>query len=230
MRAVAASVMGGGYVFVPFFLETADWLSFLLHLSVAVLMVFVAAGWNGKKDFLKFFGSFFAIQFLVGGAVSGVQNLFGHSISAPSAQGLAGAFCISLAAAAGYALLFRKRTGAKSVLTKIHCLEKCLTLSLLIDSGNLMVEPFSALPVILVSHSALPPPLDNPDPMHYPLPLRAIPFRTASGNGILFGFLPDKIQLASGGNKKRSVEAYVAVDTSNTDFSGFDGLMPQCLL
>lgn len=229
-RVCLAALWGALYSFFPYFVLLKPWALLICHLSAAALTVFIAAGGRNKKAFLSFFGSFFITECLAGGAVTGIKNLLAATGKEPSPRGMTAAVLVAAAAALGYALLFRKSTGRSSVFLKIVCRDVCVTAHLLVDSGNLVSEPFSALPVIFVSSAVFPYPMDTPDPRKYPVPLRAIPFRTASGEGVLFGFLPDEIKLLNGKKHKKLTEAYIAVDTLSSGFSGYDGLMPACLL
>lgn len=60
-------------------------------------------------------------------------------------------------------------------------------LDALIDSGNLLKEPLSGLPVVLIGHA-----VDKP--------LLPVPFEKLSGNGVLYGERPRSVRLPDFGN------------------------------
>jgi hypothetical protein len=62
------------------------------------------------------------------------------------------------------------------------------------------------------------------------VPLRAIPIRTETGLGLIYGFIPDKVTLCPPFEKKKQVEAVIGIDTDNADFAGLDGLLPGALV
>ena len=83
----------------------------------------------------------------------------------------------------------------------------------LIDSGNLLKEPISGLPVILINHD-----VDRP--------LRPIPFRKLSGNGILYGEHPVSVSLLQFGN----IEADCYCAKSPERIAHADAILPEILL
>ena len=132
--------------------------------------------------------------------------------------------------ALSYGLICRKKIHVHSAEVSIHIKGNRIRARLLADSGNLVTEPFSALPVIILSSAVLPKPYDDPEKDIFPLAVRAIPISTATGGSCFFGFRPDQIEVLRLGKKSKSVDAYIAVDTSNNNFSGYDGIMPTALL
>ena len=129
-----------------------------------------------------------------------------------------------------YGVHCRKKVYEKNMKIEIEFGGKSVKADLLVDSGNLVTEPFSALPVVILSSEVLPAPLNKPTPGNSPVPLRAIPIRTETGLGLLYGFIPDKITLCPPFEKQRQVEAVIGIDTDNSDFAGLDGLLPGALL
>ena len=94
-------------------------------------------------------------------------------------------------------------------------------LSGLSDSGNLLTEPFSGKPVILVSEkSQLGAAIEKePDVVK-----RYIPYEDVSGTGMLKGVMPKEIKV-----NNCVVDCMVAT-VRNKDFNGYDALVPSSLL
>ena len=223
------------YSFVPYLnIEIPVFLKIFMHFSFAALCVFIAFWKSDIKKFFMSFMTFCITEALLGGAVSAINSLTSSwsdgTYREISAKSLAFSLFVSAVAAAVYGSVCKNRMKIKSAKIKLSLGSYETFLNLLIDSGNLVTEPFSALPVIVVSSSALPPPYDSPDPDTYPLRLRAIPFKTASGSGMIYGFLPESAEYCPLIGKKKKIEAYIGIDTETKSFSGFDGLMPPGLL
>ncbi len=104
---------------------------------------------------------------------------------------------------------FVKRvTDRKMLLSKnIYDLEifvgtKSINVKALYDTGNLLIEPISGAPVILIEENSLI--SENIDITTF----RFIPYKTAGGNGYISAFTPDKIKID---NKKIDVLVYAAI-------------------
>jgi stage II sporulation protein GA (sporulation sigma-E factor processing peptidase) len=118
---------------------------------------------------------------------------------------------------------------------------KTASLRGMVDSGNLLRDPMSGRTVICAEAAALreiiSPPLAavmggiSPDSVDLPSAdarrVRVIPTETATGAGMLYGFLPDRLILADG-KEEREVDAIVAFASVPTD--GVDALIPSELL
>ena len=129
-----------------------------------------------------------------------------------------------------YSLICRKRIDIRSAEIRIKIGKDFVRARLLCDSGNLVTEPFSALPVIVLSSTCLPPPYDNPESELFPQTIRAIPFSTSSGAGCFFGFRPERIELLRPARKPKLIDAYIGIDTERKSYSGYDGLIPTSVL
>jgi hypothetical protein len=123
--------------------------------------------------------------------------------------------------------------------------EACVTLCGLVDSGNLLTEPLSGKPVILVRQKEILPLLprealgclerktdESKLPMYMRRKIRVILARGAVGEQILFGYLPDDIYLYGKEREKNkyAVDAVLAVAlTEDKDFAGYGGIVPASL-
>ncbi len=104
--------------------------------------------------------------------------------------------------------------------------------SLLCDSGCLVKEPISGLPVILLSpkeyDSLYKQETDRNEQFMVENKVRLIPIKTASGSAIIEAVIPDGI-ICKYHNKEISCK--VAIGRANEQsFAGTDGIFPACLL
>ncbi len=230
-RMAIGALAGGLYAFLPYFFNLPPLLALSLHISAAALICLIAFG---RDKIIASTASFAISEALMGGLITALFNLSSQYGTFGYAELSTASFCaiciVSASIALLYGLLCRKRVNTSSAEIRIYIGGMHFDVRLLTDSGNLVTEPFSSLPVIIVVSSALPPPYDRPQEENYPLPLRAIPFRTGAGVGCFWGIRPDKIELRALAKKPKRINAYIGIDTVNSQYSGYDGLMPSSLL
>ena len=89
-------------------------------------------------------------------------------------------------------------------------------LDAIIDTGNLLSEPFSGLPVIVAEYEALLPVLPKgfeqyPDDAEAASGMRVIPYSGVGGGGMMLAFRPRRITAALPGGKPQVTDAYIGV-------------------
>ena len=229
-RILCGALLGALYSFVPYIFSLSEaWLA-VLHITALLLMTWISLGIRPAERFVLASAALFGCEAMLGGCVTGLINLSGKGFFGMSVWTLVTALAVSGGVTLIYFEICRKKLRTKSARVRIKLPGASVDTLLLIDSGNLVTEPFSALPVIILSSSVLPPPYDMPSPDMYPLPLRAIPFRTSTSGSNMLGFLAREAYVTELGKKPRKIDAYIGIDTHNKSFSGYDGLMPSCLL
>lgn len=233
-KMVLGSILGALYSFLPYFLYINKPIFILLHLSFAALMCAIAFGIDELKSFFLSIGTYILSSALLGGLISGLHSLSGSykdgSYVSLSPISFLLICVISVATAFCYSLICKRKLSTRWAETRIYINNLKIPAKLLADSGNLVTEPFSALPVIILSASVLPYPYNNPESEIFPLPLRAIPFSSATGKGCFFGFRPRNVEIIRLGKKAKTVDVYIAIDTSSNKYSGYDGLIPTAIL
>ena len=143
-----------------------------LNVAVSAAMCFIAFNIDSIVRFTKIFVIFYSACFMLGGGIealyylsglvktegTGEANLTDANInisSAPPVQVmiiLAG-ICVFIAIAAGS--LFKRKAGVKETEITIGFMGKEAKVNAIIDSGNLLYEPISSLPVIIVKLSSI---------------------------------------------------------------------------
>jgi len=140
---------------------------------------------------------------MTGGTAMMLTLLFGGSVTAdgtmigtvPVRAALLSAVAASALPRTIRALLSIRRRNALFTTVEICLTTRSFRVKALIDSGNLLTEPLSGLPVILIE--------DLPE--H---PTRPIPYQKATGEGLLFGERPVSVTLPQYGGA--SVDCYLA--------------------
>lgn len=227
-RVVLGALFGAVYALVSVtFTDLLQIVQVLLHLSAAALLCLIAFSFGSGRRFLKTWFVFLMSSAGMGGLILATYYI---GIQKATALGIVGTALAFFALAVLYGLFCRKRVYSRNMKIEITFGKNKVKADVLVDSGNLVTEPFSALPVVILSSSVLPAPLDKPNIENSPIPLRAIPIRTETGLGLLYGFIPDSIMLCPPFEKQRKVDAVIGIDTDNTDFAGCDGLLPGALL
>lgn len=227
-RAVLGALCGAVYALAAVLLGSLPmWGQLPLHLVAASLICLIAFSFREWKQFAKAVFVFLLTEAGMGGLITAAYYIGQRRVTA--------AGVIACAVCAGgllllYGLYCRKKVYARNMKIEIQFGENRVQADLLVDSGNLVTEPFSALPVVILSSAVLPAPLNTPDIENSPIPLRAIPIRTSTGLGLIYGFIPDRITLCPPFEKQRRVDAVIGIDTDHTDFAGCDGLLPGALL
>lgn len=102
-----------------------------------------------------------------------------------------------------------------------------LTLTALIDSGNLLRDPVTGLPVIIISRRAAQRLVQLPQAGKLTYPFRLLTVRTVSGTGMMTVFHPDSVCLLLPEGWTR-VETLLGV--SPEGYEGFQALVPSCLM
>lgn len=234
MRLLAASAFGGLYSFVPYIIELPIPLALVLHIGAAALICFIAFGKRDLKKFLLALGTFAVSSSLMGGLITAIYNISGRYSDGAYTETDALSFCLicllSASIALSYGLICKKKIHTRSTDVRIYVGDERISARLLCDSGNLVTEPFSSLPVIVVSASCLPYPYDMPESNAFPLPIRVIPFSTSAGKSCFFGFRPDRIEIITPTKAPKRVDAFIGIDTENRSYSGYDGLVPTSIL
>ncbi len=221
-RIFAAAILGSVYAF--FCLCVIS--SFVLHISAAFLICLTAYG--KKRPFLN--TSFFLLSSaLSGGVVYGIFYMLGKNEKYIGSLGAGSVIiCVfsALALTAGYLYVCKKNSAGGAVHAYITVLGKCYTAFLMKDTGNLLTDPISLDPVIIISKSIFGKEFSDL-PLSPPVPIRAIPVKTAAGSDIMYGFRPEKCLVREfGKSKKREVRVIIALTDGNRFAKTYDGLMP----
>lgn len=114
-----------------------------------------------------------------------------------------------------------------SVTALIRVGRRKIVLTALTDTGNLLRDPISHLPVILISRKCAARLISLPEEGEIREGMRLLPVRTVAGASLMPILRPDAVTLTQGG-RDRPVEALLGL--SPEGYSGFQALVPASLL
>lgn len=239
-RMVLSVLLGGAFSFL-IFLKCSPFEEFAVKLLTGFSLT-AAAFYQKKKSRLywRVTACFFLSCFLFAGFMMVLFLLF-------PAQGMLyrngvlyfniSAFALAFGTTGAYLLvrivcrILDKRT-AKTLAKTLTISHKgnTVTLRALVDTGNRARDPFTSLPVAIVSAEKLQPLISKsqhtflssgiPPDSEAPL-FRPIPVKTVAGEQLLFSFIPQKTEID--GEEKRLALAVSAVSLSD---GGYDAILP----
>ncbi len=239
-RTALAAGMGAVYALAALFLPDGNVLSALTAFAVPILLVAIALPGGGLGPLLVRVAMFYGLSLLLGGGITAVRyavgrwagqeiTIGGQVETLPADLPYWGVLLAGLLISALLLALLRRRQKLPAAV-EIAIGEEGAPLyrmQALVDSGNLLTEPLSGRLVIVVDRrfaDFLPTELAclaHPELSPIPTPrLRIIPYATAGGEGILYGYLPGVVTV---GGKPRS--ACVAL----ADLPPGEGRLPAVL-
>ncbi len=199
----------------------------LIKITVAAIMTIIAFEIKSRRMFLKIMLILTTVTFGFAGAMIGIKNIMStNSISvsnytvyldiSPLALILFTLVCYVLLSLCSK--IIAKKTQRKSFCRLTICSEgKTVTIDGLLDTGNNLTEPFSGLPVVVVSeksiYNLIPEGVKSFGTANSGSAgkIRLIPYSSVGGNGLLAGFMPDSITVESEGKEKKTENVYIAV-------------------
>ena len=248
-RWILAASLGGIYANAALFLGVGGILAIAIDLAACALMCLVAFG--GGRALLGRIPVYVAVSMTLGGFMTAIFALLNRAklpLGTVESDGIS-AWTLALLAAVSAALtlaggrFFRRRSSKKYATVKISMGKKQTTLEAFCDSGNLLKEPISNKPCILVNTRAVRDVLPRQitdlaakqgvtgiESLDSKLAtrVRLIPTMTAVGGGMLIAVRVDKILICDD-KEERETDALIAL--CNSDFGeGATALIPSELL
>lgn len=223
-RLIVGAFLGGVFSFSLFLPPLAVWLSLLLKLVAAGLMILMAFGWRDRRRFLKALLLLFGLSAGLSGLCSALYYFAaphdlvvfnGVVYYAVSPWLLLGLTVLCYGVLWLFEMVMRRRA-PREMEFKIRVRHGGRTASFncLYDSGNHLTEPFSNRAVIVVQRSALEGLLPLPESAEELPPngqWRVVPFDTLGGGGLLPAFVPDAIVVVTSHGECPLGDCYVAV-------------------
>ena len=192
-----------------------DWLRWLL-LPMPLLLPRLA--WPGAPRALRRLP---AASLLLSLAMAGFVRLM-HSLSLPASLALLAACCLTPLLSGGVPRPAPVCCATVELMHQGHT----VTLTALVDTGNLLRDPLTGLPVIVVSRRAARKLTPLPVPGQLLPGMRLISVRTAAGSALMAIFRPQRVRVLSG-QTWREVRAMVGLSPDGYD--GAQALLPACL-
>jgi stage II sporulation protein GA (sporulation sigma-E factor processing peptidase) len=250
-RVILAALLGGGYAVAALLMEGGQILSLVLDLAVCVLLCGVAFGASPRsgRGILRVTLLYLLLSLVLGGIMTALFSLFNRlgldeALSGFFKENGGGdgveAWVFGLVALLGSGLtlwggrFLRGGKVAAACRVTVSLDGRQAELEGMTDTGNLLRDPMGGRVVICADPrrltAILPPDLarylaEGGDPAHLTPSsarrIKVIPARTAAGERLLYGFLPDAVTLDKG-DGAIGVEAVIAV----TKLTGIEAIVP----
>ena len=237
-RITAAAALGAALGVVVCAFGFAGIPLLMLEIAAAVVMSIITYGFCSVRRLALNSIAVFAIASLIGGLMT-----VGDGIAFAGDEGrrnLLEVFLLALPAFAAVFLILRipgKRCAAKTAYITAEFGGRSSSFTALIDSGNLVTEPISAMPAILASAEAVSGMLGETALSlaggkisdGIAAKIRAVPIRSHDGARIEYGIIPDKVTV-SVGKKTRAVRAVIVPENRGREaYGGFAATCPSTL-
>lgn len=251
LRICAASALGACYAVCALFFDVPEAAYIAVTLTVSAVMCVCAYKCGGFADIVGSSVLLFSVGCALGGVMTAVYSLgAGYSDEVPDGGG---GVTVAVAAAAAVVVavggrISKRRRGVKTAEVKLAFEERDVTLTALADSGNLLRDPVSGRSVIVVSGDAASKLLPENAaeiardadfasrldelPGSVRRRVRILPVTNVYGDGMLFGFRPDRAEIvktdADGTpcGKPRDVDCIIAVSDKSDGFGGCAAVLP----
>lgn len=245
-RLCAAAAVGACYAVAALFFDVPEILYLMLTLAVSAVMCVCAyrgsdvAGTVGASVLL------FCVGCALGGAMTAIYSLGAGYSDALMGGGdgvgagagvMTGVALLATAAVAVGGRVARRRRGVSVVSVTVGTDGKTVTLDALSDSGNLLRDPASGRPALIISISAasklLPPEavgLARADdiasgigdlPPELLRRVRLLPVSNVYGHGLLLGYRPDRVTVGG-----RDYDCILALSDKRGGFGGCEAVLP----
>ncbi len=239
IRLITGAAVGGICSFVILLPPLPSGISMCISLLSAFLVVGASFAPMQKRMYIKTSGAFFLISFGYCGAMIAVWLLFSPSslvIRNSSVYIAVSPVFLVITTVICYVIIrtIMRITGkreAENVLCrlKFSLCGKEIDINGKTDTGNMLKEPFSDLPVIVVSRSVIGESDGSDTENDIKNGFRLIPYSSVGGSGLLRSFRCRSIHIISG-KKEVTAEAYIALCDDKMLSGGIKALVPDILI
>ncbi len=253
-----SAVLGGVYAVFYLWLSPSPLHGVVLSALTSLILCLIAYFPVGMRTLIRLTLAFYAASFCLGGAVNALYSLLA---AIWGTDGLAGVNAVMSGKKAEIFLLYALGSGlliyVAGRIFSHHERRRCMMLEIeengrsvklggLVDSGNLLRDPLTARPVILVRKRELLPLIHNRVfslldserngeeelPLSVKRKIRVIPMAGIEGTKTLVGYVPDAILLypPNSDREKYAAHAMIAIyEGKMRDFGGYAAIVPDCL-
>ena len=237
-RMVLGGLVGATSSFVIFLPPMNEFLSLIIRLVTAFAVVFATFFPTSRKSFLKAVSAYFLITFCFCGACIAFFMLFSPPVAIRNGAvyiDISPIMLVGIILACYIIIRIICRVSGRSLASQEICWlvvennGKSVKLIAKTDTGNMLKEPFSNLPVI-VAESEISDYLAktvsvSDTSCDYVSGIRLVPYNSVGGEGLLPAFKPDSIKVILNGKNIES-EVYIAV-TSRRLSESFSAIIPS---
>lgn len=229
-----ASLLGGAYGVAEVLLSLDGWSGAIAMVLVSAAMCGIAYGRNG---FFRMYLVFFGAEAFLGGVMSVLYTVASKLINRSAVGGeenvpiTPAGFFLAVAVSVAVGILTSKtltRSAAGEAKVVATFGGTTLTFTAVCDSGNVLRDPLSSKPVILIGRSVKGSAFLT-DTAKASGRIRLIPYQSVGGKGILVGQTADRLRIEYKG-REIAADALLAVAEDVWDFDGRGGCVPPVVL
>ena len=252
-RMLLSAALGGVYAVLALFLSVGRVGAVVIDMAVCTLLCLVAFAKRKRwRESFMFIPVYIAVSMVLGGFMTALFNLF-NRLDFPLPEGDGDGMSIwlfaILAVLGGVSVLlggrfFARKGSRKNADVTVTYKGKSVSVRALCDSGNLLRDPVSQAPCIVVDTAFLKGVI--PDEVlgfsakrdfsalgglcqENVARVRIVPAKTATGEGLLVAFRVDSVDVDSG-KGKRSADALIVASKLGNTADGSHALIPPELL
>lgn len=209
-------------------------------LGVLVVGIFTSFGRVKLKKLIQLIFYAHIVAFLIGGMslalyhYININTVFAVMRNFPIGFLIFSIFISYVILYTGYIYIQKIKLTKKAICTiEIFKDKKSVILSVLVDTGNSLIDPLNKWPVIIAEENVINSIVTIEtiiEEMHDKM--RMIPYKTVGNQGVLTGFVPDKVIITKENNEKKEVEE-VVIGLCNFSLSkkgSYQGLMGTSFL
>lgn len=246
-RLSASSAIGALYAVLDAVISMRTFTSIACLAAVSLIMCSIAYGYKSIAAFIKTVILFYAVNMLLGGIMTVIYNIaykyrdadiFKNGITPQIYFAFVGIIFVFIVILGKIFTTFVYKKSVKANIEFDNCSKK---FDLLCDTGNLLRDPYSDLPVIVLCADSLDGLLgktgihrrfdtaSSDDAVKYKI--RYIPVKTSAGSTLMPAIMADKISISGKNNRENEVKAVIAVDRfTKGSYGTSDGLIPYSLV
>ena len=244
LRLIISSLFGAAAACFAALVNIGFWQYAAMLLLSAVIMTVIYARPCNLLRRAKLLVSFLVTETLLGGSVSFLFSLMEKYVS-PLIKDDGGAenrdlLLLSMSVLLSYGVIrlsfsvLRGSISEKNAEFTVKLLGKTQSFTGFIDSGNLVIDPISGSPVILIKRSAFDltdksSAITDTEDRELQKRIRIIPTSSIGGKKILYGIRVDEVEFA-GKHTCKYTGSIIALDECSGDYHGYNALIPSSII
>lgn len=253
-KLLLAASLGGIHSVCALFINAASLPSLIIDVGICMIMCAIVFSEKGRplSSTLLCTFLFVGISMMTGGIMTAIFNLL-NRLNLPLGEieddGISTYLFAAIAAVSGLVALrsgkvISRRASFEECSVIVTIESKSITLPALSDSGNLVKDPLTGKPVILIDRKALAKIIDlslfdrylggDLSPPEFPHGLRLIPINTAGGKSLIVAATPDKLTIKMDRSSKKPLvfdsDALISPSDIGNSAEGYQAIVPAEIL
>ena len=247
-RLIIYALIGGSYAVFAVLFITRQRIMYPISFLLFIIMIFISAKRVGFYRKIKYAAAFFLFQIIIGGLVYYSYCTLDKVLNTENLSNIGGEnqklLILSLIVLLSIGTLkliiafFGSVKSEKNASLIIEHAGRKITCEALVDSGNLLKDPFDKTPVMLINQKAAEELFGNTEYLSESVvgtdygrksKIRVIPVCFGKVNKILYGIKPDSVCVVSR-KRKEQISVVLAIDCEEDNYGGYSALIPLSAL